>query len=243
MVNNSKADVNGIIIEKKDGYRIYQHVDGRDYCALIIAFMRGELNGQALPNDCPQRKVYLVEAYGQRFVLKIDDEVDTRPEKMLWQFVFGPFYSRLMQKVNRILDQGCDLIPRMYMVAEKIEYRICRQAVVLLEYVEGTPWADVAEPEQWYDGVSRAIKKLHGLKLASNDVHPGNFIITANGMKIIDISCRGLMWVCRANDIIALRKMYNIKIVPQGLGSKISLYLVKAQQRFHKLSRKLRGKK
>ena len=125
----------------------------------------------------------------------------------------------------------------LYYAAEKPRFRQCHDVYTIHEYIEGVPLSEINQ--QNADEVKQCVLRLHKAGLASNDIHPGNFIRTPTGeLRIIDLSCKGNMKVCQANDILALQRKYNINVKGRGLIYKLILL----KENIRSLSRKIRGK-
>lgn len=219
----------GLSIREEKGWRIQWKADGTDYPALLNDFREGSLGGDRLSTGSPDREVYRVtppearmkNCPARRLVIKKDLEFDQRLEKSLWDRLGGTQYSRLIRFTNRAVNQGCRLIQDVYLVAEKMEGGRCREAWLIAEYVEGEAFI-----QQYVDGrVSKAIEyghlvpemaqamgELHDWGLATNDFHPGNFVLTGEGaLRIIDLAMDGPMLICQANDALTMMHFYKIK--------------------------------
>ncbi|WP_312951416.1 lipopolysaccharide core heptose(II) kinase RfaY [Superficieibacter sp.] len=226
-----------IVTSKENGFNIYEKSTGVRFGEVLKQYLAGELKATPLGSGNEDRTVALVEYEGQKYILKNDREKDKRLEKRVQSYLSGPFFSRLIYAIDRAIRNGYTGTADLYYVAEKMVGRECVDVYTLHEYVEGTPLKAIDDSNR--DDVARCIVALHGAGLASNDIHAGNFIRTPEGdLKIIDLSCRGSMRVCQANDLLTLRKKYHI--VVQGHGAVYRLITLKED--FRRLSRRLRGK-
>ncbi|MGL4860740.1 MAG: lipopolysaccharide core heptose(II) kinase RfaY [Enterobacteriaceae bacterium] len=223
-----------------DGFLVYQKNDGTNYLTILEDFKAGKIAWQALNSGNPQRDVFLIEVDGKKYILKWDRELDPRLEKRLWQFISGPYYSGLIQRVAAAKQEGCNIIGDIYLVAERSRWRQSIEAYVLAEYLPGEPLGSLP-PEQiqhYKPTIANTVQTLHRYQLASNDLHAGNFIITPQGLKLIDLSDRGALAICQANDLLALRRLYQIELPPSGW----VYHLIAGKEKLKRFSRRLRGK-
>ena len=206
-----------------------------------------------------EREIFLVEEYGRRFILKWDKGgwgwgTEGPLEKFFWKLIRGPFYSRLMKRVDRAVRNGCDVVQTIHLVAERRTLHYCHEAYVLMEYAEGETLMSVtggfeiqykmneAEREPYDRRVLEAMTKLHRHDLASCDVNPKNFTLNGSRTTIIDLSCRGNSFIDQVKDAVRLKKTYNIDFPLKGW-TRNSLYaILMTFQRVRKRYRKARGK-
>ena len=228
----------------QNGFSLYVKQDGIDYLAILNQFRSGTLLAEKLENECRDRDVYQITLDGRYYILKHDREVDRRFEKLLWQWLGGPFYSNMMKKVNFANSQGCDFVQDIFLVAEKLQNRICVESFVLMEYKVGQPLSHIAHPQQYYPQILDLFSRLHRFRLASNDIHLGNFIVGADGqISIIDLSARGARAICQANDVIALKNKFGLSLPVHGLLNYLVYRLIAAKQSLRSFSRMLRKKR
>ncbi|MDR1612390.1 MAG: hypothetical protein LBT97_06340 [Planctomycetota bacterium] len=193
------------------GFRVHQKRDGNDYLSLVERLRAGEAVGSTLAEH-PGRSVRLVEAFGRRLVLKWDRTAMRRWEKRLGELLRGPYYSRLMPKVNRAVAAGCDVVQDIHLVAERVENGLCRETFLVLDYLPGTPFADRRECSLHADQVADALSVLHDHGLAMGDLNYRNFLLDGDRVRIIDLSARGGFFLSRAKDRSRVRLMYKIAL-------------------------------
>ncbi|GAA0468316.1 MULTISPECIES: lipopolysaccharide core heptose(II) kinase RfaY [Tatumella] len=223
---------------KHNGYRIYFSDEGKTFHRLISAMMNNDIQGEYLTSGNALRNVMIFEHESKKFILKRDREVDQRFEKKLSALFSGSFNLKLIKKIDRYKQDVIDITSRLYYVAEKIKFGQCVDSFCVYEYADGYALSDENISDH-YEAVASSILSLHQAGLASNDIHPANFICKPDGkLKVIDLSCRGSIKVCQANDRLALKKKYNLDIESGGL-----IYsLIKTKDSLKYFSRKIRGK-
>lgn len=219
------------------GYTVYCKETNENLKLLMDKYINKEICGKPLASGNALRSVELIEFDARKFIVKNDREVDPRFEKKLQNFISGPFYSRLIHKLDALSPAMRACTADLYYVAEKVRFRQCHDVYTLHEYIDGIPLEEINQ--QNAEDVKQCVLRLHKAGLASNDIHAGNFIRTPNGeLRIIDLSCKGNMKICQANDILALQRKYNIRIKGKGL----TYTLILLKEKIRSLSRKLRGK-
>lgn len=219
------------------GYTVYYKEGHEDLKLLMDKYMSNEISGKPLSSGSEFRSVELVEYESRKFIVKNDREIDYRFEKKIQNFIAGPFYSRLIKKLDSLMPEARSCTADLYYVAEKTRFRQCYDVYSLHEYIEGEPLGDINKSNE--EDLKECIQRLHRAGLASNDIHSGNFIRTPSGeLRVIDLSCKGSLKICQANDILVLRNKYHINIAGRGLIFK----LIQFKEKFRRLSRKIRGK-
>lgn len=221
------------------GFHVYEKSRCGTYVKILRDFHQGKIRYQALSSGSQDRKVYLIEVDGTKYVLKWERERDPRLEKRISRFIFGPYYSRLIYRVTAARQEGCTKTADVYAVAEKVRHREAVETYILAEYIEGKPLGELDDFSPYKEEIKACVEDLHNHRLASNDIHPGNIILTNRGLRIIDLSDAGSLAICRVNDAFALKKFYDIDLRINN----VIYYLIGLRNKFRDYSRKLRGKK
>jgi len=242
----------GIISTEKNGWRLQWKDDGTDYPALLEEFISGRLTGRSLSTGSSFREVWRVEAGGRVFVIKRDWEIDRRLEKRLWEKLGGTPYQRLIRLTNRAVGRGCPVVQDVYLVAENISGGRWSEAWLIAEFVEGDSlilefqdgaparFLDIA---QWIGPMSETIAELHDYGLASNDLHPGQFVISQTGLKVIDLSLDSPILVCQVNDALTFRHFFKV-VPPMRSWRRRALFrLMSLGRRFKNFKRKILKRK
>lgn len=195
-----------IKITQMNGYHLYQKPHSQHVLPLLLE-PRNAAVLQVFGTGHPQRHVRLVQWHTQPYILKCDQEPETRPEKILMHALFGSFYARLMRLTDKAKRQGCQVFQDVYAVKEKRHLRMSSAALAVYEYIEGIPLDQLPNRADYHAQIIDCVLQLHAAGLASNDLHYGNFILTPEGdIKIIDLSCKGSIKVCQANDVLKLQR-------------------------------------
>lgn len=207
----------GIRTRKADGYTVMEKADGGEYWELFTRFRLGEVAAKRIANACVARDIHLLEDGGRKYILKWDHTGwgfggEGETERFLWKALRGPFYSRLMRRVLRARDSGCDRCQDMLLAAEKRTLWYCHDAVVLFEYLEGKSLEKLGDLQPLLPEIAACMLSLHAHGLALCDTNPRNFIKGADGVKAIDLVCRGNFRLDRIKDVVRMRKNYGIDL-------------------------------
>lgn len=228
-----------IIRKEINGFHVYEKSRNGGYVQILRDFSQGKISYKPLNSGSEDRKVYLIDVEGTKYVLKWEKELDPRLEKRISRFIFGPYYSRLIYRVAAARKQGCTRTANIYAVAEKVRHREAQETYILAEYIEGTPLAELHDLSPYKAEIKACVENLHRHRLASNDIHPGNLILSTDGIRVIDLSDSGSLTICQVNDAFALKKFYDIDLKMHNF-----IYsLIGFRNRFRDFSRKIRGKK
>ncbi len=241
-----------ILETKNDGWRIRWREDGVDYPHLLAEFRAGRVPATRLTTGSGFREVYRLETTGRRYVVKRDWEVDPRPEKKLWDWLAGTPYARLLKLTNRAVGRGCRIVQDVYLVAERLSGGRCLEAWMVAEYVEGTSFveefvdgrpAKVGNFRPWIPAMAETLEELHNCGLASNDFHPGNFILTDQGLKIIDLSLDSPVVIGQANDALTMLHFFKVRPPLKSPWRRLVFELMRLRRRQKNFFRRLRSPK
>lgn len=229
-----------IIIKHKNGFNLYQReMDTNiDYWQIVNDYIQGKIVGKNLSSGNIDRSVARININGRNFIIKCEKERDSRLEKRIMRKISGPYFSRLFFRLIKAQDQGCRLTNDIYFVAEKMQGKESIETWIIAEFVEGTVLSDIPDITQYYPEIKILINQLHLYSLSSNDIHAGNFVLTGTGLKIIDLSDYGNLMICKANDLIALKRFYDIEPDHKNLVYRFVMF----RDNCRYWSRKLRGK-
>ncbi|HEF8771809.1 lipopolysaccharide core heptose(II) kinase RfaY [Providencia manganoxydans] len=228
-----------IITTKRNGYFVYQKQIDIDFAQIIDDYIQGKITGQILNSGNVERSVARITVNDKHYIIKCEKERDRRLEKRIMRVISGPYFSRLFHRLVRAQDQGCQITNDIYFVAEKIRFREALETWIIAEYVEGTVLSEINDIKPYYTEIAKLINKLHSYGLASNDIHAGNFVLTESGLKIIDLSDFGNFAICKANDLVALKRFYGIEPEKKS----VVYRFISLRNQIRHWSRKMRGKK
>ncbi|HGN1707713.1 TPA: lipopolysaccharide core heptose(II) kinase RfaY [Providencia rettgeri] len=228
-----------IIKKQRDGFMTYQKEGTLDFWQIIDDYIQGKIVSKNLSSGNIDRSVARITIDGRNFIIKCEKERDKRFEKRVMRMISGPYYSQLLSRLVRAQNKGCTVTNDIYFVAEKMQCRESVETWIIAEYVEGTVLSELDNLTPYYAQIKSVISQLHQYGLSSNDVHAGNFVLTDDGLKVIDLSDYGNFSICKANDLIALKRFYGIEPDSKSLAYRF----IRFRDNFRHWSRKVRGKK
>ncbi|WP_369309283.1 lipopolysaccharide core heptose(II) kinase RfaY [Providencia rettgeri] len=228
-----------IIKKQRDDFTTYQRAGEIDFWQVVNDYIDGKIVGKDLGSGNAERSVARIQLDGRSYIIKCEKERDKRIEKRVMRMLSGPFYSRLFMRLISAQNQGCNVTNDIYFVAEKMQCRESVETWIIAEYVEGTVLSQFDDLTPYYPAIKSVIKQLHHYDLSSNDIHAGNFVLTDDGLKVIDLSDYGNLTICKANDLIALKRFYGIEPDKKNWAYRF----IRFRDKFRHWSRKLRGKK
>ncbi len=222
---------------KSFGYDVYFTEEGAIFHDLIFSDNFERFVVKKFPSGNALRDVYLVKYISKYFIVKRDREVDSRLEKRLQNFIYRSANLRLMRYLNKDRKWLLDYTPNIYFIAEKKKFRQCVDSYSVFEFVDGVSIGKIDHSN--IGSVSDCISALHKGGLSSNDIHAGNFIVNTQGqLKVIDLSFKGSLALCKANDLLILENKYQV----QATRKNVYYHLVKIRNNLRTLSRAIRGK-
>lgn len=222
---------------KSFGYDVYFTREGEIFNDLIFSDNFEQFVVKKFPSGNPLRDIYLVRYISKYFIIKRDREVDHRLEKRLQNFIYRSANLRLMHYLNQGREWLLNYTPNIYFIAEKKRFRQCIDSYAVFEFIDGASIGEIDQSN--IERVSECISALHRGGLSSNDIHAGNFIVCDDGrLKVIDLSFKGSLSLCKANDMLLLENKYQVQVARKNF----YYYLLKIRNNLRTLSRKIRGK-
>ncbi len=216
-------------VRHADGMAITCKDDGYDYIGLYERLRRGDMPVKILLHDDAEHYVYLVSHEGRDYIFKRFGELDGKFDTKLWRFFAGPFYSTLLRQVNRAVAKGCDVVGDVYLVAERMRYRLSYDNYILQEFVPGKPLDD-CDLTPYTESIAKAFTQLHACGLSLGNVKDGNLVLAPDQtIKIIDLSSRGSQPIGRAKDVIKVKRLWNIDLSTNGVIDHCAKFIVASQ--------------
>lgn len=226
------------IVGKKIGdYDVLMLGDGTDYWSVVQQFLP-TLDTSEHRTD--HRQVAIADVGGRRYVFKRDATPVTYWECKLSRLWYGPVYSKVMRETHRALAEGCDIIQRVYLVAERMEKGLAKESFILLEFIPGHSLHE-EDVFSLQDQLRDTMTKLHRYRVASMDPNPGNFITNNGSLSVIDLSFRDGFPMGRAKDYVYLKDVYEVDLPDAGLLNRFLIAVVRVNRYLRYLSRRLRG--
>lgn len=232
-----------ITVRKYGDYTIHVKEDGYDYIDLYERILRDEVPKKVLLFDDPEHYVYRIDIDGRSFVFKRFGELDGKLDTKLWWFVAGTFYPKLLRLVNQAVSDGCEAVPDMYLVIEKLSRRLAIDNYLLLEFLPGTSMDELGDMTPYRSAVADAFIDVHRHGLSLGNVKAGNLVLADDGrVKVIDLSSRGTQLTGRAKDAIKVKRLWDIDLPPATRLDAVARLSVGAQLGVARLRRAIKAR-
>ncbi|HFZ8994771.1 TPA: lipopolysaccharide core heptose(II) kinase RfaY [Citrobacter freundii] len=184
-------------------------------------------------------KVSLIDTQYGRYVFKVFAPKTKRNERFLKSFVKGDYYKKLIFETNRVRRTGLIFPNDFYFLAERKIFNYASVFLMLIEYIEGTELNDLPYiPDDVKLQIKKSMQALHRLKMVSGDPHRGNFIVSGDSIRIIDLSGKNFTAERAARDRIAIERHLGIQNEIKDFG----YYSVVYKTKLRKLIKKIKGK-
>lgn len=213
---------NGVTVSRYADYTVYTKDDGYNYLNILINLEAIKKSADIFSIWNPKHQVFKFDYEGRAYVAKIDPEKPKYFENKLWQILTGPFYSTQMKAVNRAINNGCTVVPDIYLVAEKKDMFLCSENIIIMEYAPGKSLCHFPDANTFRTVILDALQELHSYGLVMGDVNCGNFIINDNRCKILDLSWHGMALLGQAKDRTLMQRVYGWKIPSRTLPEKLA---------------------
>lgn len=225
-----------------DGFTVHRLDDGADYWSILKDFEAG-----LIPYEREfgkgNRRTYIINVDDRQLVVKYDSRPTDHLDSRIIRSIRGPVFRSLMKRSNEAIRRGCDIIPRIFLVAEKMAGAIAAESVMIAEYIVGRVLADETDKASYKGEIKRVLEKLHSFDLAHVDAHHGNFIVTEQGLKLIDLSCRDSITVGRARDVLRVKRSMGVHLPCRTLVEKVMMGYVLSSLLLQNFNRWLRGRR
>lgn len=180
-----------------------------------------------------------LEIQGQSYILKKVCPDDHQLERALKRLIKGSYFVALLRRTAQAWRRGNRAPCGIYLVAEERRLGWVKATYILMEYIEGTPLAELPDWTVHREQIKELILDLHRVGLSSGDVHAGNLMLTTQGLRIIDLSGRGASAISRAKDRYGLWRSFGIPNDIQDWAYRWVLLRLRLRNAW----RRLRGKK
>ncbi|WP_347254073.1 lipopolysaccharide core heptose(II) kinase RfaY [Leminorella grimontii] len=202
-----------MITKKKKGkLTVYLKDNDPFYESILDDFLHFKLNVKKVFRSIEDTKVLLIDTERGKFVLKVFVPQDRKKERFFKSFVKGDYYENLILQTDRVRTEGFLLVNDYYFLAENKIFNYAKTFIMLIEYIEGQELSDMnVIPEYVKNDIASSIDTLHSHDMVSGDPHKGNFILSSNGIRLIDLSGKKCNSQRKAKDRIDLERHFGIK--------------------------------
>lgn len=226
-------------------YDIYAKDDGRDYWRIAHAYLQSGIRREELAKNWPEkpeftlgagegamrftglscvnpkRVVFRVETLDGVYLLKWM-RIRSSGLKRLFPGSIGlTRYTRLFRKVRDAIENGCRSTQDYLLVAERWVGWFRMEVVTVLEYVEGESMGERDDYGPFAEDLTRAAEDLLRHDLTLDDMSPYNFLLTPDGVKVIDLSCRPPTRPNAVKMVMKMNRRFGLAIPVHGLVNRL----------------------
>lgn len=220
-----------LVKTKCDDYVIYTKGKGEDYKRVFADFIHNRLTVEKVFRNIEDTKVVLVNFESKLYVLKVFKPKEKQLERFLKSFIKGDYYLNLMKKTDELWSKGVQFQNDFYLLAEKKIFNYASLFIMLIDYIPGQELSLYhTVPEELKKEIVSIISCLHENGMVSGDPHKGNFIISDNVLRLIDLSGKKINKMRIAKDYIDLERHLGIN----GFHKGFFYHWVKKKSQFRK---------
>lgn len=145
----------------------------------------------------------------------------------------------MIVETDCVRSAGFTFFNDFYFLAERKIFNYASVFIMLIEYVEGVELNDMLIIlENIKAEIKALMEKLHALNMLLGDLHWGNFIVSKDGVRIIDLFGKSCTAERKACDCLAMERYLGIANEIKDYG----YYLVIYRTKLRKFIKKLKGK-
>lgn len=201
---------------KYKGYHLHFKDGSNDYRSVFKNIL--SLNARLIGTyKCTRHtRVSLVEVKKIKYVIKVYCPQRKRLERFLKALFRGSYNENLIKQIDESYNDGCMIPNNFFLLAEKKFFRFPYISIMLLEFIPGRNASTLTPPPlNLKHEIVSAVTTLHSEGIISGDPHRGNFIITEQGIRAIDLSGKPCNSRNIAKDCTLMKKIYGIHDVKQ----------------------------
>nr|WP_318383577.1 lipopolysaccharide core heptose(II) kinase RfaY [uncultured Enterobacter sp.] len=225
-----KKNIRNLTVFIKDNDVFYENV--------LLDFLNYNIKILKVFRSIEDTKVILIETERGPMVLKIFSPHNKRAERFLKSFFKRDYYENLIIQTDRLWSEGVKSVNDYYLLAEAKRLNYSRLFIMLIEYIEGTELEEIQTiSEEIKAQIKQSIAELHEHDMVSGDPHKGNFILSHNAIRLIDLSGKKANLVRKAKDRLDIERHFKITNEIKDIGfyrlvikTKIRHFIKKAKE-------------
>lgn len=201
-----------IVSKKINNFKVYIKDNNKIYEEVFNDFLNNRLNVIKVFRSIEDTKVSLINTPHGKFVFKVFVPKEKKLERFLKSFVKGDYYLNLLLQTDRVRNEGVKFPNDFYLLAEKKIFNYASVFIMLIEFVEGVELSDIDDLSiDIRTEIQTKMIELHQHNMVSGDPHKGNFILSQDGIRIIDLSGKACNAKRKAKDRIDMERHLQIK--------------------------------
>ena len=136
----------------------------------------------------PHTHVSLLNTQHGPYVMKIYAPGNKLIERFIKSLFSASYNVNLIKKIDHARNCGFQFPNDFFLLAERRFLNFAKVSIMLFEYIPGKELSElpVITPDMKNE-LKAAVQKMHELEIISGDAHKGNFIMSDEGIRIIDL--------------------------------------------------------
>lgn len=227
---------------KHRGYHICHKGEHGRYLAIFDDILSCNVRRIGVPavfKSAPHTHVSLLDTEMGQFVLKIYSPRRKLFERFLKSLFRKNDNENLIHRIDEAEADGHTFPNNFYLLAERRILTFATVSIMLFEYIPGPALGDnPLLTAQMQSELKAAMQTMHKRGIISGDAHGGNFILSEEGIRIIDLSGKPCSVRRKVEDAVTANIRLGIPLEPTGFWEK---WIVDRKMKRHEkiLNRKL----
>lgn len=202
-----------------EGFEVFVKENDSSYKELFLDFLNYNIKIKKVFRSIEDTKVFLVDSFRGPVVIKVFVPKAKKVERFIKSFVKRDYYENLIIQTDRVRNEGINSVNDYYLLAEKKINHYTHIYIMIIEYIEGKELHEFNTiPNEILNKIEASIHELHEHNMVSGDPHHGNFIISDNEVRLIDLSGKKCNAVRKAKDRIDLERHFGINNYKKDYG-------------------------
>ncbi|MEM6159211.1 lipopolysaccharide core heptose(II) kinase RfaY [Erwinia sp. P6884] len=211
---------------KYNDFTLYFKESQSRYSQVFESFVKYQLPVIKVLRSQNKTKVILTEHDKKLYILKVFKPNGKRVERLYKSFFKKDYFVNLIKRNDVLWAKGMRFQNDVYLLAQRKRRHCTNLYIMLNEYIPGKVLNEFDEvPDGVKQDVKRNMSLLHQHKLVSGDAHKGNFILSREGVRIIDLCGKKFTRRRVAEDRLALENRLHIT----DFDKDFAYYLLKAK--------------
>lgn len=226
---------------KMKDFVVYVKDNDAFFKGIFDDFLHYRLNVLKVFRSIEDTKVVLIDTPRGKFVLKVFAPKDKKFERVAKSFVKGDYYYTLLKQTDRVTGEGLRFPNDFYLLAERKIFNYASLFIMIIEYVDGVELGDLAElNDDVRAEIAEKMQQLHQHNMISGDPHKGNFILSSDGIRIIDLSGKTPTANRKAKDRIDMERHLGIENELKDLGYYSVVYKKRMRLKIKRIKQRLK---
>lgn len=194
------------------GFKLYYKDSDEKYKFIFSEIIKYRFKTVKIFRNNEDTKVSLIDTEYGKYILKIFSPKRRKFERFVKSFFKGDYYKHLIVSTDRTRKAGCSFPNDIYFLAERKIFNYSGIFIMLNEYIEGEMLCEYPIiSDAIKNEIKKSITKLHSLNMLSGDPHTGNFVVTKDGVRLIDLTGKRCTAERKARDRISLEENLGIQ--------------------------------